>query len=505
MLAGHQRFPATSARESICYAAAAASFERYVFRARSDRRNRILMWPESVPNDALALRRERLAARLASPALLVSGLARPRNYRGNRYPFRAESHFLYFVGRALENAALVVRPGGSILYAEPPDPEEALWTGPQPTLERLSEELGLPVRPLDELALDEPTATLPSADAETAFVQSELVGRDIIAASGPELEGIDRALGDAIIELRLIHDQAAIAQVRAAARVTDAAHRAGMRATRPGVREAEVVAAMDAEIVRHGCSHAYLPIVTREGEVLHDERHHRLLEAGDLLLADVGAETPGGWASDVTRTWPVTGSYSSTQRVLYEIVLAAQRAAIASVRPGVRYRDVHRTAGKQLLEGLIGIGLFKGVVEDLYGRGAHALFFPHGIGHLLGLDVHDMEDLGDRAGYAPGRERSKNFGDRYLRLDRDLAAGMIVTIEPGYYRIPYLLERPEEVGDLESALDRRVLEELRDVRGIRIEDDVLVTDTGAEVLSASIPKTPDEVERAMRDGASPSK
>ena len=456
------------------------------------------MWPESVPLAALRARRERLAAKLTSPALFVSGLARPRNYRANRYAFRAESHFLYFVGRPLEGAALVVRPEGSTLYAEPPDPEEALWTGPQPTLERLSEELGLEVRPLAELELGAPTATLPSADVDTAFLQGELVGRDIEPASGPELEGIDRALADAVIELRLTHDDAAVAQMRAAARVTDAAHRAGMRATRPGQREAEVVAAMDAEIVRAGCTHAYLPIVTRQGEILHDERHDRVLEPNDLLLADVGAETPGGWASDVTRTWPVNGRYSTTQRELYEVVLAAQLAAIATVRPGVRYLDVHRAAGKKLLEGLIALGIFRGDLEDLYARGAAALFFPHGIGHLLGLDVHDMEDLGDRAGYAPGRTRSTSFGDRYLRLDRDLSAGMIVTIEPGYYRIPYLLERPEEVGDLEAALDRAVLARFSDVRGIRIEDDVLVTPAGAEVLTASIPKTPAEVEAAMR-------
>jgi Xaa-Pro aminopeptidase len=194
----------------------------------------------------------------------------------------------------------------------------------------------------------------------------------------------------------------------------------------------------------------------------------------------------------------VNGRFSPTQRALYEVVLAAQSAAIAAVRPGVRYLDVHRAAGKKLLEGLLALGLFRGDLEDLYARGAAALFFPHGIGHLLGLDVHDMEDLGDRAGYAPGRTRSRGFGDRYLRLDRDLAPGMVVTIEPGFYRIPYLLERPEEVGDLEPALDRRVLATLADVRGIRIEDDVLVTETGADVLTASIPKEPDAVEAAMR-------
>jgi Xaa-Pro aminopeptidase len=456
------------------------------------------MWPESTPQAAFAARRTRLASKLEAPALFVSGFARPRNYAGNRFPYRAESHFLYFVGRPLEGAALVVRPDGATLYAEPPDPEEALWSGAQPSLDTLAHELALDVRPLAELKLDARVATLPAADFETALWQSELTGRDIEPGSGPTLEGVDRRLAEQMIELRLVHDAAAVAQVRQAGRVTERAHLAGMRVTRPGLREANVVGAMEAEISAAGCCHAYQPIVTVHGDVLHDERHHRALGKTDLLLADVGAETPEGWASDVTRTWPVAGRFSASQRALYEVVLAAQRAAIAAVKPGVRYRDVHRVAGLTLLEGLIALGIYRGERDELYARGAAALFFPHGIGHLLGLDVHDMEDLGDLAGYAPGRERSKNFGDRYLRLDRDLVPGMIVTIEPGFYQIPHLLERPEEVGDLESALDRKELARYADVRGIRIEDDVLVVDSGADVLTASIPKEPSDVENAVR-------
>jgi Xaa-Pro aminopeptidase len=456
------------------------------------------MWIEPSPSTAFARRRALLAERLERPALFVSGLARPRNYAGNRYPFRAESHFLYFVGRALEGAALLVRPDGATLYAEPPDPEEALWSGPEPTLDALSAELGLEVRPLEELRPPDGTATLPAQDADTALLQSELLGRDVWPGSGPELEGADAALADHVIALRLIQDAAAVAQMRKLVKVTERAHRAGMRATRPGVREATIVAAMDAEIVASGCAHAYQPIVTRHGEVLHDERHDRVVEPGDLVLADVGAEAPEGWASDVTRTWPATGRYSGTQRDAYEAVLSAQKAAIAAVAPGVRYLEVHRAAGRALLARLIELGLFRGDLDDLYARGAAALFFPHGVGHLLGLDVHDMEDLGDRAGYAPGRTRSTSFGDRYLRLDRDLAPGMMVTIEPGFYRIPYLLERPQEIGDLESALDRTVLARFSDVRGIRIEDDVLVTDQGAEVLTQEIPKSVGDVEAAIR-------
>ena len=403
------------------------------------------------------------------------------------------------MGRPIEGAALLVGPDSATLFAPPPDPEAELWSGRQPGLEELSRELELDVRPIDELKVPELLATLPAQDAESATWQSELVGRDVIHGSGFELEGSDRVLGEAVIELRLENDAAAISQLRFAARVAERAHRAGMRATRPGLREFGVRAAMEAAIVASGCVCSYNSIVTVHGEVLHNERHDGLLEENDLLLADVGAETPEGWASDVTRVWPTVGQFSSTQRAIYEAVLASQLAAIAAVKPGVRYLDVHRAAGLELLRGLIALGIFRGDLEDLYARGAAALFFPHGIGHLLGLDVHDMEDLGDRAGYAPGRERSKSAGDRYLRLDRDLRPGMCVTIEPGFYQIPALLANAAETAGLDSALDRSRLAEFADVRGIRIEDDVLVTADGCEVLTRDIPKTIAEVEAAVRD------
>ena len=457
-----------------------------------------MLAPVTVPS-AFAARRSRLSARFPGPALFVSGLSRPRNFAGNRYPFRAESHFLYLVGRPIEGAALLVAQGKSTLFAPPPDPEAELWAGRQPGLDELSRDLGIDVRPIDELEAPEFLATLPAQDSESAIWQSELVGRDVIHGSGFELEGLDRDLGDAMIELRLQHDAAAIVQMRFAADVADRAHRAGMRATRPGLFEFGVRAPMEAAIVASGCTCSYNSIVTVHGEVLHNERHDGLLEASDLLLADVGAETPEGWASDVTRVWPARGEFSTTQRALYDVVLASQLAAIDAVRPGVRYLDVHRAAGLSMLRGLLDLGIFRGDLEDLYARGAAALFFPHGIGHLLGLDVHDMEDLGDRAGYAPGRSRSTSNGDRYLRLDRDLLPGMCVTIEPGFYQIPALLSNASELGSLESALDRKRLAEFSDVRGIRIEDDVLVTETGCDVLTRAIPKTADEVEAAVKD------
>jgi Xaa-Pro aminopeptidase len=202
----------------------------------------------------------------------------------------------------------------------------------------------------------------------------------------------------------------------------------------------------------------------------------------------------------VTRTWPVSGRYSATQREIYEVVLAAQLAAIASVRPGVRYRDVHLGAARVLAEGLVALGILSGDVEELVADGVHALFFPHGVGHLIGLDVHDMEDLGDHAGYAPGRSRSEQFGLCYLRLDRDLVPGMAVTIEPGFYCVPPILNDERLVAIAGDRLHRDRLEQYADVRGIRIEDDVLVTAGEPDVLTAAIPKTATDVEAAVSGG-----
>lgn len=458
------------------------------------------MWPKPSPAAAFARRRQALASRLTVPAVLGSGLARPRNFPANRHPFRAESHFLYLIGVGLEGAALSVHPNdGAVLYVTPPDPDAALWSGQEPSLHELEKLLGIETRPIEELDVQSGVAVLPPQDTESASWLSELVGRDVDPAGAEALQGSDLELAEMMIELRLRNDEAAIEQLRQAAAVTELAHRAGMRATRPERREAEVRAEMEARIVSSGMTTSYNSIVTVHGEVLHNQRHDNVIGEHDLVLADVGAETPEGWAGDVTRTWPAAGRFSASQRALYEVVLAAQLAAIATVAPGVRYREIHRLAGNKIVEGLIALGIFRGDVEDLYERGAAALFFPHGVGHLLGLDVHDMEDLGDLAGYSRGRQRSTRPGDRYLRLDRDLEPGMAVTIEPGFYQIERLLGDPSEVGELEGALDRAVLARFGDVRGIRIEDDVLVTETGSEVLTRGVPKTLDDVERAVHE------
>jgi Xaa-Pro aminopeptidase len=431
------------------------------------------------------------------PALLVAGMPRPRNYAANTYAFRAHSHFLYFFGWGSPGVVALFDQGRATLYLPAGAPDDVLWSGPTIEASDLAAALGVEVavRPPTHERLDgRNVATLPAADAETRAQQSALLNRPIALG---RLNDDDHVLADAVIALRLKHDEAAIAELRIAAEVTALAHGAGMRATVAGVRESVVRAAMEAELTARGCGTAYGSIVTVHGEILHNENHHNVLSAQDLLLADVGAETPGGWAGDVTRTWPVSGRYSPEQADIYDVVLGAQRTAIAAVRPGVRYRDIHVLAAETLARGLIDLGVLRGDPIERVRDGTAALLFPHGVGHLLGLDVHDMEDLGDRAGYAPGRERSSEPGLRYLRLDRDLAAGMAITIEPGIYFVPAVLDDREVRRRTADRVDWIRLERYRRLRGIRIEDDVLVTETGAEVLTAAIPKERNTVETML--------
>jgi len=462
--------------------------------------------PNITPPPVVA-RRRALQSKLSSPALFAAGLPSARNYRANTFGYRAASHFLYLVGTPLPGAALLLTRERAVLFVEPEAEDDALWHGSRPSLEDLHHSLLVDeVRPLADIdaGLEDVgarnIATLPPQDAWSAAWLSARLERTVLPSSGDVLAEAtaDAALAEAMIALRLCHDAAAVAQMRAAANASVRAHLAGMRATRPGETEHAVCGAMIGALRREGFDDAYSPIVTIEGEVLHHHGHENTLAAGDLLLADVGGESPEGWAADITRTWPVSGSFSPTQRALYDVVLATQKAAIEQVRPGVSYREVHETAKRTMVTGLRDLGIFRGDVDGLLERGAHAIFFPHGIGHLLGLDVHDMEDLGDRAGYAPGRSRSKQFGDRYLRLDRDLVPGMAVTIEPGFYQVPAILRDARITGAVGEDLRRDVLAKYADVRGIRIEDDVLCTEGAPEVLTGGLPKNAVDIEAAMR-------
>lgn len=442
----------------------------------------------------LRQRRQRLACIVKTPVILWSGRAPARNFPANRYPFRASSHFLYFAGFPLDNAAIRLENGKLALFLDDASPESALWHGEMPKRDEIAAKMGADAAyPLAELASRTANAaTVAVQDIKTYQQQCQLLARTVAPANAPE--GIDRELAKAIVSLRLSHDTEVLAEIRQAAAVSVEAHLAGIKATARAKTEAEVRGAMEGVIIAHNMQCAYSSIVTVHGEVLHNERYYHPLQSGDLLLADVGAETPMGWAADITRTFPVSGKFSSTQRDIYDVVLAAHDTCIEKMRPGVEYRDIHLLAASVIAEGLVELGILRGNPTDLVEMDAHALFFPHGIGHLLGLDVHDMEDLGDLAGYEAERTRSDRFGLGYLRLDRPLRAGMVVTIEPGFYQVPAILNSPEFRAKYQDVVNWQRLERFRDVRGIRIEDDVLVTESGTEVLTARLPNAAEEIE-----------
>ncbi|MGB8701092.1 MAG: aminopeptidase P family protein [Thermosynechococcaceae cyanobacterium] len=445
----------------------------------------------------LRQRRQALGDRLTNPVLLWSGGALSRNFPANVYPFRASSHFLYFAGVSLPNAVIYLHQGQLTLLMDDAPAADALWHGTAPTRCQIAAQIGATAYyPLAQLAdLSHNTATIPVQDPMTRHQQRQILGRSLGEAH--ELSPLDQTLAEVLIQLRLRQDAGAIAAIRQAVEVTIQAHRAGMARTSQAQTEAQIRVAMEGEIGAANMVPAYGSIVTVHGEVLHQPYSSGVLAPGDLLLADVGAEHPLGWASDVTRTWPVSGQWSPSQRAVYAVVLAAHDACIAQMAPGVEFRDLHLTAEKVMAEGLVDLKILKGDPVTLVERGAVALFFPHGVGHLLGLDVHDMEDLGDLAGYAPGRTRCDRDGLRYLRLDRPLQPDMVVTIEPGFYQVPAILQDPQRRARFADCVDWDRLADFQDVRGIRIEDDVQLTETGCMVLSAALPTRPEEIEACL--------
>ncbi len=448
--------------------------------------------------ETLRNRRQKLATLVDFPVILWSGSTSPRNFPANIFPYRASSHFLYFAGLPLPNAVIRLEAGKLELFMDNPNPGSALWHGEMPRREEIAQMIGADAAmPMAELELwVEGAATIAVQDAATWLQQSKLLNVDIIPQH--QLQGIDLELAKAIITLRLTHDDSALTQLRTAGEVTVEAHKAGMAATMSALVEAEVRAAIERVIIAHNMTTSYNSIVTVHGEILHNEQYHHPLQSGDLLLVDVGAETEMGWAADVTRTYPVSGSFSSTQRDIYNVILVAHDACIANIHPGVEYLDLHLLACTIIASGLVDLGILQGNAEDLVEMDAHALFFPHGIGHLLGLDVHDMEDLGDLAGYEHPRQRSDRFGLAYLRLNRPLQPGMLVTIEPGFYQVPAILNDPQLRSKYQDVVNWERLSQFADVRGIRIEDDVLVTSAGSEVLTVGLPTQASAVEDLVR-------
>jgi Xaa-Pro aminopeptidase len=448
-----------------------------------------------------AARRQRLLKMIGAPILLIGNGPRPRNLPGYGLPFRQDSSFLYFTGCTLPDTAALLTESGQTLFLQPPAADDDLWHGHSEPIEQTAAAIGFSrARPIDTLEaecapLKNALRTLAVSDHNATRRAAAIVGRPTLFLGS---DNGHEAIVSAVIELRRRLAPEEIAAMRQTAVATDCAHRAAMAITRPGGHEREVSTIFDAVLAAHGAGTAYDSIVTVRGEILHNFHYTNRLESGQLLLLDGGGEGPSGYANDVTRTWPVSGTFTPRQRATYDAVLAAQQAGIDRIRPGARYRDIHMASARVLATFLHDEGLLTVDADTALETGAHALFFPHGVGHLIGLDVHDLEAFGDRAHYAPGRSRSEQFGTAYLRLDLDLEEGMVVTIEPGIYIVPAILNNPDLTERFAGQVDLERARSWIGFGGIRIEDDVATTADGPDVLTAMIPKSVAAVEAAAQ-------
>jgi Xaa-Pro aminopeptidase len=449
-------------------------------------------------------RREALKKAVPDGAILIMGNEEaPKNYVDNPYPFRQDSHFLYYGGISQAGMALLIEPDGDeILYGTPDHPDDVIWFGPHPTLRDHGEAAGV-AETADMADLGERLAALEDGGAEIHYLPPYRSSRRFALSALFDVDprevdaGVSAELVTAVAAQRSVKEDVEIAEMEDAVGVTAKMYRATMRSTEPGRTEAEIAAIHKAAAGAADRQQAFNPIVTVCGDVLHNTSYANTFMEGDLLLVDSGAESPQHYASDITRTMPVTGKFTNQQRDIYEVVLAANQAAIEAAAPGVTNRELHLLAARTIASGLKDVGLMKGNIDKAVEAGAHALFMPHGIGHMIGLDVHDMEDLGDIVGYEPGEERSSQFGLNALRMARKLEPGFVITIEPGIYFIAALVERWQGAGRHKSYIRYDRLEDYCGFGGVRIEDNVLITDDGHRVLGPPIPKTVDEVEKAM--------
>jgi len=448
-------------------------------------------------------RRRRLREQVQTGVILFLGNSEsPMNYPDNQYPFRQDSSFLYFFG--LDSPALAavidIDEGTECIYGNDLTVDDIVWTGPLPTVRERGCQIGVDeTAPFDQLQAVLSKAVgqgrtvhfLPQYRGENILELSRLLGCPSTAIQA----GASVALIQAVVAQRSVKTAAELGQIEAAHDIAREMHIHAMKMSRPGVYEREVAGALEGIALARGGRLAFPTILSIHGEILHNHFHPNKMSAGDMVVNDSGAEAASYYASDITRTIPVGGKFSQRQRDVYAIVLDAQDKAIEAVRPGVEFRDVHRLACTTLLAGLKDLGLVKGDIDEAVHAGVHTLFFQCGLGHMMGLDVHDMEGLGENhVGYTDTIKRNPEFGWKSLRLAKALEPGFVITVEPGLYFIPELINRWRADWKCSSFVDYDVLEQYRDFGGIRIEDDLLVTEDGHRVLGKDIPRTIEDVE-----------
>jgi len=461
------------------------------------------MFPARVYDD----RRKKLRTELSSGLVLFLGNQEVSfNYPANTYNFRQDSCFSYFFGLDHPDLAGVIDldEGKDYVFGNDIDIDDIIWMGKQPTMKEQSAKVGIvnaaPLKDLQVMinkakAKGRTIHYTPPYRGETIIQLSELLNKPISEVKTNA--SVDLIKG--VVKLRMVKDTFEVKEIEMMIDVAGIMHLTAMKMAKPGVIEQEIAGMMEG-IALSRCGPVSFPVIlTINGQTLHNHYHGNSLTEGRMLVIDAGCENDLHYASDITRTVPVGGKFNSRQKGIYEVVLRTNLVAIDAVKPGVFFKDIHMFAAVEIAKGLIKLGIMKGNPAEAAAKGAHTLFFPHGLGHPLGLDVHDLEGLGqDYVGYDHEIQRSKEFGLAFLRFGRRLQEGFVMTIEPGIYFIPELIDIWKSENKLADFINYNLVESYKDFGGIRIEDNVLVTTNGCRVLGQPIPKKVAEIEEIMK-------
>ncbi|MFC1791603.1 aminopeptidase P family protein [Gemmatimonadota bacterium] len=459
------------------------------------------------PRETYMSRRDALMSQFNGGLLLFPGNSdSPMNYLDNPFQFRQDSTFLYYFGLSQPDLAAVVDvdAGTTTIFGDDLTIDYIVWMGDLPTMAERAERVGVadtqPLSSLGEVcgrAVSAGRAVhfLPPYRGETKIQLNALLG---IAPDEAATEASIELIR-AVVAQRNYKTDEEVAEIERAVETSVAMHEAAMSMTQPGMLEMEIAAVAEHIALAAGGKVAFPVIATINGQTLHNHYHGNTISEGDLFLLDTGAETGMGYAGDLTSTFPVSPRFTEEQRAVYEIMLAAYDASVSALAPGVPNREVHFAACRTIFEGMKSLGIMKGDTEEALAAGAHAMVMPHGIGHMMGMDVHDMENLGETyVGYA-GEAKSTQFGLKSLRLTRPLEPGFVLTIEPGIYFIPQLIDLWRSEGKLTEFIDYDELDKWRDFGGVRNEEDYLITADGARRLGPHKPQTVEEIETLRSD------
>ena len=441
---------------------------------------------------------EQMAARGAhGVAVFLGNVDAATNYRGNDYKFRQDSNFLYYWGidEPWFAAVLDLDTAQECLYGNDVDIDDIIWMGPQPTVASKGALIGCaataPLAEFDKavaaaVAAGRPVHFLPPARYYNQMKLSQLTGADadkVRKVAPAAAGGASEELVKSVVAMRLIKEQCEIDELDKAAEIGYWMHTEARRGCKPGVLEQEIVGRMEGVTYSKGWGPSFTTILSQNGETLHNHSHHQIITPGRLLVVDAGAESNTHYASDFTRTYPCSGKFTTMQREIYDIVQQANDYAYSLTKPGTTYWDVHYATARFLLEGLKSLDLVRGDVDEMLPLGISGLFMPHGLGHNMGMDVHDMEDLGENyVGYAEDQKRHPLLGLGNLRMARRLEPGHVITDEPGIYFIPALIEQWKREDTDRGFVNYEKLEGYYNFGGIRLEDDILVTADGARRL-----------------------